>query len=990
MVASLHRQVGDIALVFAGDITNSGAPEEYQRAAMFVDALRARIALRSTEHQSIAVLAVPGNQDGDMSRHDQVRGLLLEKSELDISETSVLPAITKVQDNFFSFLDSVEFPKRIPVRDTPDRLAYRYQLDAVEFLCINSCARSSSMDKPGTLSVSLPSELPQTDRLRVSVMHHHYSWLQTDNSKKTEQLLQCQSAVVLMGAEQQAVHRSGPNRANHTVFEGPGLTDPQSTGRSAFNIFEVEGKRLRRHIANWTEGRYDPVRETSESEGWTPTDRDESTSGVRFRARQTFLDALDDPGTPLTHRHVEHVALSDIFVPPDLAEINLVALGNRTQPVLLGPRVKARLAEVRGCVITGESSSGKSALARMLCRWLLDDGYMPVLLRGDQLSGRPPDDKSLWLRAASQAYELPPGWQDQADVRSKVAIVVDDFKFGRVVNGAEILMAFTPKVYLFSGSIDTPIAETMRPSTAVDLCRYRIMPFGHLSRNRLVEKWVRLGHQSDEECNLIRSVDHAVRVIDSTLGRNVVPPYPVYILSILQCVEANVAVDGRVSTYGAFYEVFIKQSLQRTLQGADYDVVFSLLTQIAYTLFYRKTRSLSLEELNEECRLFSQSRMLQTDGNSLRKRLIASGLVWNNGNGSEAYGFRYPFQYYYFLACHLRDRLDQEDAQHTVSLLIDRLHIESNSNTILFLVHVCSSRVVMNLLLASAKQQFSSHVECTLSSGFLAELTDRTLIQQLRTFTDVDVRESRRKLLEAQDSDAEPYDFAGGAEEEQDDALPDDVLGRLVQAVKTVGVLGQIARSYPGRLEAGEKKAIVEQCVGVSLRILQWFGETALRDTQQVVREVVHVLRMRHSRWDESRLAAAARTAISWLVVEATFGLVKRTSTAIGHPELRRIYESVLSPSIQSHALINASVHLDVLDAAPRNVLKETAKITEKSILGTLVLRLLTSDHLLRNPLHFSTRQQLCQAVGMEFRDSNQQLNHRYQSSPKQRRSRKR
>ena len=60
------------------------------------------------------------------------------------------------------------------------------------------------------------------------------------------------------------------------------------------------------------------------------------------------------------------------------------------------------------------------------------------------------------------------------------------------------------------------------------------MEFGHLLRTQLIERWMSIGGMfALEPDDLAHSVGQAGNVVNTILGKNLVPSYPIFVLSIL-------------------------------------------------------------------------------------------------------------------------------------------------------------------------------------------------------------------------------------------------------------------------------------------------------------------------------------------------------------------------------------------------------------------------------------------------------------------------
>ena len=95
-----------------------------------------------------------------------------------------------------------------------------------------------------------------------------------------------------------------------------------------------------------------------------------------------------------------------------------------------------------------------------------------------------------------------------------------------------------------------------------DYDQYKIIEFGHSLRNKLIERWNVLGQEEYiEETELIRRTDRAQQIVNIIIGKNYVPPFPIFLVTILQTIEANNPHNLRYSSYGYYYDVLITQAL---------------------------------------------------------------------------------------------------------------------------------------------------------------------------------------------------------------------------------------------------------------------------------------------------------------------------------------------------------------------------------------------------------------------------------------------
>ena len=100
---------------------------------------------------------------------------------------------------------------------------------------------------------------------------------------------------------------------------------------------------------------------------------------------------------------------------------------------------------------------------------------------------------------------------------------------------------------------------------------------------------------ADEMDTLDNEVRIAERVVTTLLGKNVVPPLPLNVLTLLQIIESSQSHTVTDGSYGALYEVLIKASLSATAGGGIVarQTKATYLSVVAYSMFQREQAVLS-------------------------------------------------------------------------------------------------------------------------------------------------------------------------------------------------------------------------------------------------------------------------------------------------------------------------------------------------------------------------------------------------------------
>jgi len=133
------------------------------------------------------------------------------------------------------------------------------------------------------------------------------------------------------------------------------------------------------------------------------------------------------------------------------------------------------------------------------------------------------------------------------------------------------------------------------------MAHFEIVELGYVLRNRLIEKWITLGATSNyDHESLARKVSEVERLIDTILGKNLLPAHPIFILPMLQQLEANTTVSTKSGAYGYLYEILITTALNRTSRSVDeIDTKYTYLSEFAWYLRCQKARECDSEEMDQ-------------------------------------------------------------------------------------------------------------------------------------------------------------------------------------------------------------------------------------------------------------------------------------------------------------------------------------------------------------------------------------------------------
>ena len=144
-----------IIIVITGDITNTGADEEYLQALSFFNLLTSKIKEEYTELIEVKYVVCPGNHDVNHNGGNQVRGMivdsLLSKSSFEL-EDQTIEILCQPQKGYFDFVSKLTNNSCI---QTADKLwmSLEFEVDGenLYFECLNLAACSQIQERQGYL-----------------------------------------------------------------------------------------------------------------------------------------------------------------------------------------------------------------------------------------------------------------------------------------------------------------------------------------------------------------------------------------------------------------------------------------------------------------------------------------------------------------------------------------------------------------------------------------------------------------------------------------------------------------------------------------------------------------------------------------------------------------------------------------------------------------------------------------------------------------------
>lgn len=570
-----------LIVVITGDIAYHGTKHEYELAYEWLNECAKSWKSEADYLNSIEYICVPGNHDCEFpekeEEQDPVRKLIIQSILKDdnLNEDKIGDVCLNVQKNFWEFYQKLRSDIESPQISWVHKIPIKLNELTIKFCCYNTAFLSQLKEKPGMLIIPenkfINNESSNNNELIISLFHHNTGWLNPNtphNNKKTfEQHLYSQSHIVMCGHEHSDKHQIITDLDKYKEFIYLENEAFQYNGSSGYGLllFNTEDKSITKFTYKYKDGTY--------------LEKNKSVFHIYnhkgLLLNNKWIEYLDKPNIPLTHPRKENLLLSDIFVFPDLeplSDFNSKLVQYIDSEQILGDTIQDRV-----IIIEGENQSGKSSLLHMLYSSWYKKGIYPLLLHGDtikhyNISELLKNAYKKQYQSNNYSYEL----YMQLN-RTKRILIIDDIDKSIIKTDYKSILLNNAlcnfeKIIITTGQQIDLRNILLHMNVNNNIKYYRILSLGYLKRNTLIEKWIRLGQDviTLDDSLLLNQIRTTYEKISVLLGKQLIPSYPVFILSLLQGLNQSIThFDVSKTSYAFCYNSLIIASLIKA--GTDND-----------------------------------------------------------------------------------------------------------------------------------------------------------------------------------------------------------------------------------------------------------------------------------------------------------------------------------------------------------------------------------------------------------------------------------
>lgn len=685
----------------------------------------------------------------------------------------------------------------------------------------------------------------------------------------------------------------------------------------------------------------------------------ENSDAKNLTINANFKKFLKDVGANLTHKNKSKIELDDIYIYPNLDIYDVSSEEKRNTINSLEIFNDIRDKDISRIVILGENSSGKTSFCKKAFGNIFNiDEFYPIFINGEDIKSTDIKKleklKNIALNEQYESEKIPP--------YKKPFFIFDNFndtslepKYKRkflenIIQNDISFILIWDEFFTFNEVFDSMVSQ---------LNIYEILPLGRKYRFELIEKWMNFTDYNTEQEKVAFTYD-VEKLINSVIGKNLVPSYPLYILTLLQSTELLPSESFEQSTLGHYYDALIRMDFSKFLKrNSDIEKYYSYLSELAYVFFQQEEKSMDESALMNFHTRFVKDYNIQGNGFIDMEKNLTRCEILNKSNGK--YKFKYNYVYYYFLGKYLADNVENDIVKEYIKGLANSLYITASANTYLFLSHHSKSEFVTQTIIETAKGLFEKEPILDFSSD-ISKIND--LISRVSHNITLDISKSYREnkisdLEETEKIDTPKLDKEIVEKEEDINII--NYISDINKSFKTIEILGLILKNRYASLKAEPKLEIAQQVYFLGLRTTSTIFKTLLEGEEILKNDLIKIIGEERtlSRFEKEELAKKIMFNMYYVTA---YTIIKRISNSIATKDLEPTFNDIRDKFPQNNAvsLIDISNKLEYSANFPFSDVDSLVSKLKTNKFPFFLLRRLSLNYLRMFPMKDTDKQKIC------------------------------
>lgn len=688
----------------------------------------------------------------------------------------------------------------------------------------------------------------------------------------------------------------------------------------------------------------------------------------------SYLRKVNEIGMRITHANKDELELDDVFI---YANLELIDKEDR-------PKIRSKvLGELGGdykkCIIFGEDLSGKTTLAQMIQKDLNRQGLISIYLNAEDIKSSDPSIflnliKSKFVKQYDGKALIKCFEQLYSEDKNKISLIIDNYEALGIrreqakINFHEILNDSFANVLIFANkSLEIEVmADSEVRNQLKSFEPMKIKQFGHVLLDDLIEKWILVGVGDQLTNTELHNKKHEIsEKVRMAVGANFVPTYPLYLLTMLQLIEATSKTKLQGSSYAELYGYLINQALGNVnAKPEDLDFYYTYLSYLAFYLFKIEKKTVTSIELIEIYREYCEKMDITKTFDKVHQLLNKAQIIKFE---DDVYSFGHNYSYYYFVAKYLSDNDEEPEIGQEVKRIIEHLYRIEYANVVLFLIHHSKSKSIIQKIVDESVTIFPQSKQYTLTD-LESEKISSLLNKELNfSIEDKSATEVRKERLKKKDELEEKKSVRDENNKDYKDKTDLDLFGNINYSFKIMEILGQLTQSYYGSLEASKKAYILNEIHSLGFRSLQTLLESFEKFAETLRLEIGEMIDKKGGVTGDVK-----NNIIDKVIYDFTesivFTFVKKISDSVTSknvfPTLDKIAIAESSPGAR---LINLAAKLNFPDGMDAEKINQLDMLFTNNILAKRILRMLVIEYLYKFDMKINEKQSLCNKLEIKL-----------------------
>ena len=966
---------GKIVIVVSGDIASTGTEEEYGYAKSFFRELLKQFAKRGLNNKELEnkIICVPGNHDCNYEKDNAARQMLLGGMRANAAgiDNSVYQIISAVQTEYAAFAKEVMIEKDFTL-SINNNIPIKAGNKSILFRLYNTSWMSVKKEEQGSIVMPLDliEEEHQDADFVISVFHHYYPWITQgcdNNNKRFNKHILRTSNMALYGYEQSSSSLQAKDVCESesiNEFQGGALClDRQGNQRiSSFNSFVLDMESYECTVRNYVynEGLY-----SNRKEETVDLNRERKTD--EFRHNADFLKSLRKMSIPIHNSENVKMTLDEFFVYPDLERMNTRQIKVDEDFTDSSSIVDDK--QYKLVMLEGDDQSGKTSLLNMYYLRFVDKYMYPLFVKGKYINENL--DKVLASAFTDQYNAEDKEKYAQYDKERKV-LLVDNFDECQL-NDTNKKKVIDQMLERFSKVIITTkenegVSSSYFLMEKKETLMARIKPLGHVKRNELVKKFYTtydVNASTLKQQALLEQVKAGFDMVENFLGKEYMPSYPIYILSILLSNTKLQSSTLEQTAYGYCYEALITCALMTCVDDkTKIDRYYNVLMNLAYFIYKKNGKPISEDEFKQFYEdyqnIYHAQGYKETKGNLLKCNLLRC-------TDDYYYKFSYNYIYYFLVAKYMADNIHDKKGQDDIMDLCVNIHDEQKANILIFIAHHIKAPQFIEATQLALITALEKEKPVTLDRNddyyqLVNELCESLKKEIVAPGVNIDPEKEREKMLQKRDEN----DKLMAKEKVDPNELPEEIQN-MNKSLRSIEVVGQIVKNRQGSLPKTEIKNMVKEMYETAFRTISYFGAFIESEKSQLIEDVI-----KNKKEGDSNDEIKKKIDSFFEVTSLNFCLFvfSKVIKSVGNKELRSTFNEIAkemgtpAAKLVSFSMITCFSKVAIPD------LEEIVEELRDNPVAMSIIRARVRSYLYNNHVAFNDRQKIINTVNLNPKDN--------------------